>query len=128
MPALVPVTLLYGSLCGLLLIGLSTYVSFVRGRFHAGVGQMPPEIVRPVRAHGNASENIPLALILLAALELCGVPSFWMHVLGGTFVFARCLHAFGFLAKNKASVFATTLNHLVILGMSTLGIVWHFLH
>lgn len=126
MTALVPVTLLYGSLCGILLIGLSTYVSWVRGRHHAGIGKLPNEIVVPVRVHGNATENIPIALILLLALELSGVPSMWLHVLGGALVLARLLHAVGFLAKVPTTVVGTTLNHFVILAMSTLGLIWHF--
>jgi uncharacterized membrane protein YecN with MAPEG domain len=122
----VPVTLLYGGLCGLLVIGLAVNVSLQRGKHKAGVGQVPPEIVRAVRAHGNAAENVPLALVLLVTLELSGVSSLWLHLLGGGFVLGRICHAVGMLTKSSISGLGVTLNHLTILAMSILAVVWHF--
>lgn len=46
-------------------------------------------------AHGNAVENIPLALILLALAEFQGTNTALLTVCGVVFVVARCLNAFG---------------------------------
>jgi uncharacterized membrane protein YecN with MAPEG domain len=122
----VPVTLLYGALCGFLLIGLAMNVSLVRGRFKAPVGQIPEGVVRPVRAHGNAAENIPMAILLLAILELSGINSLILHVFGGAFLLARILHAVGLITGVRISGLGITINHAVILAMCTTALLRHF--
>lgn len=124
----VPVTLLYGGLSGFLLVGLAINVSRLRVRYKASVGQNPPEILRAVRAHGNAAENIPLAIILLAALELSGVSGLMLHTLGGLFVLGRMLHAFGMIAGSRASTLGMTLNNGALFAMSGLAVARHFPH
>ena len=128
MPFPVPVTLLYGGLSGIIVVGLAINVSFLRGRYKAGVGQVPPELIPAVRAHGNATENVPLALVLLAILELSGVPSLWLHALGGTFVLGRLLHAAGMLTRTRLASRGIALNHFTILSMSILALTKHFIH
>ncbi len=123
----VPVTLLYGGLCGLLLVGLATNVSRLRGRYHAAVGQVPEQLVRPVRAHANAAENIPIALLLLLALELSGVHTVILHAFGGSLVLGRILHAIGLIKATRLSSLGIALNHGVILAMSVMALVWHFI-
>ena len=56
-----------------------------------------------IRAHGNAVENIPLALILLIALELNHLTPWMLHVFGLTLVVARGLHAWGLSHRNGIS-------------------------
>ncbi|MEO9655396.1 MAPEG family protein [Marinomonas sp.] len=50
-------------------------------------------------AHSNATETIPIALILLFALELNGGPNALLHVFGLALVFGRFLHAKGILSN-----------------------------
>ena len=45
------------------------------------------------------SPNVPLALILLALLELNGARPLGLHVIGTTLVLARLVHAFGIRAE-----------------------------
>ena len=75
MPVPVPVTLLYGGLNALLVTFLGIQVS--RARAHdVGVEKpVPKEIIRTVRAHGNAIEWVPLGLVLLLVIELSGAGS-----------------------------------------------------
>ncbi len=56
------------------------------------------ELALAIRVHGNASEYIPGAMVGLLALALiCPEGLIWpLHALGGTFTFARVVHAFGF--------------------------------
>jgi uncharacterized membrane protein YecN with MAPEG domain len=92
----IPVTLLYGGLTALLLTLLGLAVSL--GRLGAGAGVGAPlekDLVRRVRAHGNAAEWVPPGLLLLLLLELSGVGSLALHLLGGTFLAGRVLHAAG---------------------------------
>lgn len=49
---------------------------------------------RAIRGHGNFAEYVPLALILLAALELNGTSSYVLHGLGLTLLAARLLHGY----------------------------------
>ena len=48
-----------------------------------------------VRAHGNASEYIPIGLILLYALVLVGAPTWFLHLQGATLTLGRVFHALG---------------------------------
>jgi len=118
MTAAIPATLLYGGLSALLLLALGLNVSRQRGVVKAGLGAVPPELVRPVRAHGNSAEWMPVGLLLLLALELSGGPGrFALHLLGGSFFLARLLHAAGVLGRTKLSVAGASLTYLLILVM-----------
>src|SRR5512137_2011273 len=116
----VPVTLLYGGLNALLVTFLGIQVS--RSRSALGVGvetPLPKEMIRTVRAHGNAVEWVPLGLVLLLAIELSGAGTrFTLHLAGGTLLLGRVLHAVGFLGKNKLSMVGAALTYLVLAAMS----------
>jgi len=129
MPLSIPVTLLYGGLNVLLVTLLGANVSRLRGTT-VGVGTpLPAELVRPVRAHGNAAEWVPLGLMLLLALELSATASlFTLHLLGGSFFLARVLHALGVYRRSKLSVAGAGLNYLLLLVMSVWAIAAHFAH
>ena len=121
------VTLLYGGLCALLVTALGVWVSILRLRTGTYLGkELPRELVRPIRAHGNAAEWVPLGLVLLALLEASGVSSVALHVLGGTLLTERVLHAVGVLGKNRASMVAAALNYLVMSAMGVWAVALHF--
>jgi uncharacterized membrane protein YecN with MAPEG domain len=124
----VPVTLLYGSLTALLVILLGLNVT--RLRMEEGVGSsqpIPPEWRRPWRAHGNAAEWIPLGIVLLLMLELTGrVPRFHLHLLGGSFLLARVLHATGLLTRWRVGALGAGLNYLVLAVMALLALWFRF--
>ena len=120
----IPVTLLYGGLCTLLVTLLGLNVSRLRGTT-VGVGAtLPAELVRPVRAHGNATEWVPLGLLLLLVLELSGAAgTFALHLLGGSLFLGRVLHAAGLYGRNRLSIAGATLTYLVLLVMSGWAVV-----
>jgi len=66
-----------------------------------GAGIEPLE--RAIRAHANLVEYAPLALILLALLELNGLEAWQLWTLGGAFSVARLLHAHGILSTTLAT-------------------------
>lgn len=128
MPTSLPVTLLYGGLCALLVVGLGLNVSRLRIATRTLAGQpQPKELTLPIRAHGNAAEWVPLGLGLLLVLELSRPDArFALHLAGGTFFLARVLHAVGFYGRSRLSVAGATLNYLVLAAMGGWAIVLRF--
>jgi uncharacterized membrane protein YecN with MAPEG domain len=120
-------TLLYGGLCALLVTALGTWVSLLRIKANSYIDkEPPPSLNRPIRAHGNAAEWVPLGVLLLLLLELSGVPATWMHVLGGSFLAGRLMHALGALANLKISTVGATVNYIVLAVMSGWCVFLHF--
>lgn len=56
--------------------------------------------ITAMRRHANFVECVPLALILIALLEMNGVAGGAIHGLGAGLVLARLSHAFGYRANN----------------------------
>ena len=123
-----PVTLLYGGLCALLVTLLGARVSQQRIQRKISVkAEVPAEILREVRAHGNAAEWVPMMIVLLAILELSGVRSMALHLLGGSMFIGRLVHAYGMIAKNRnASIPGAAITYLVSAVMSIWAIWLHF--
>ncbi len=101
-----PVTILYASLLGLLLIVLSFAVS--RNRMRAGVSLDDggdEQLLNAIRAQGNFSEYVPLALLLLLLAEIAGAGSGLLHILGVALLVGRLLHARGMSRPKKVNHF-----------------------
>lgn len=52
-------------------------------------------LARRMRAHANFVENVPLTLILFAAVELAGKGGQWLGIVGGIFILSRVAHMMG---------------------------------
>nr|WP_070959969.1 MAPEG family protein [Hyphomonas sp. Mor2] len=65
-----------------------------KGRISLGDGGSE-DLTRAIRAHGNASEYIPVILIGLLALAFLEAPNWVIHALGATFTFGRLIHPVG---------------------------------
>lgn len=90
------VTGLYAAFAVLLVLLLAARVSLARRRTGVGIGAGgDAELGRRIRAHGNAVESLPLALLLLLLLDLGQTPTLWLHVFGVVLLVGRVLHAFG---------------------------------
>lgn len=123
-----PVTALYASILGILLIFLSARVSRTRRRSRVSLGDGEDmSLVRAVRAQGNFIEYVPFALILLFLLEM-EVSDLWvLHLLGASLLLGRLLHAYGVVqpvARNFGRFWGTALTWLMILVSSLLNL-WH---
>jgi uncharacterized membrane protein YecN with MAPEG domain len=87
-----------------LYVGLNSFIIFGllwqvvghrrREKIVLGDGGHAP-LIRAIRAHGNAIEVAPIALIGLCALALVGSPSWVIHVGGVSLTLGRALHAIG---------------------------------
>jgi uncharacterized membrane protein YecN with MAPEG domain len=97
------ITPLYAGLLGLLLIGLAYNVSRYRVGLKIAFGDNGhPGLQRAIRAHANLTENAPMGLIVLAAVEAEGFSAPVIHGLGIALVVGRAMHALG-LARNAGT-------------------------
>lgn len=86
---------LYAGLNLLILVILGSHVSMGRRKNAVSLGDGGnPAMNARVRAHGNASEWIPGALIGLVLLALMGASAFLIHAFGLIFTLARAAHAY----------------------------------
>lgn len=91
-----PVTSLYAGLLALMCIILSGMVGQLRGNAKVSLGDGGNrDLVVANRRHMNFVENVPLALLLIALVELNGASKTWVHVLGAVLLIARIIHPFG---------------------------------
>jgi uncharacterized membrane protein YecN with MAPEG domain len=93
---MVVVTAFYAGLLALGFVWLSVRVIQARKAHHVAIGTGQHRLVeRAIRAHGNFAEYVPLALLVLALLELNRLPDWGLHALGTALVVGRALHAHG---------------------------------
>ena len=115
---------LYTGLNILLLIVLAVNVSLNRRRSKISLGiGTDPGLEQACRAHGNATESIPAALIGLALLGLLGTGTLVIHALGIALTLGRGLHAYGLLTEPGRSfgrLIGTALSWLVLLASALL--------
>ncbi|MEH6569798.1 MAG: MAPEG family protein [Halioglobus sp.] len=98
MPAIAQLTVtpLYAALLGLLFLPYTMRVGFYRLSSEIFIGNGDdPELLRRVRGQGNFVETVPLALILILTMELCGAGNTWLHAMGALLVFGRFSHYLG---------------------------------
>jgi uncharacterized membrane protein YecN with MAPEG domain len=101
---LVPITALYAGILTLIAIFLGAAVGAMRGT--TGISILHGEnmaLATRIRRHANFIENVPLALILLAALELNGASPGLLHGLGIALVACRIAHPLGLHHDNMRS-------------------------
>ncbi len=93
-----PVTAFYAAAGALLVLLLAVNVARNRRSRRIGLGDGGETAMTvAIRAHANAVETVPLAIVLLLLLELNGAPAILLHALGLLLIVARVLHAQGLL-------------------------------
>jgi uncharacterized membrane protein YecN with MAPEG domain len=113
-------TSLYASILAIAAIALAVIVSTKRGKY--GVSIMDgghPELALWIRKHGNFSEVVPFALLMMALAEIRGMPETWLHVIGALLLISRVAHVYGLTNENPTEPFriaGTVGTHLTILG------------
>ena len=92
----VPITALYASVLALLMLVLALRIIRLRWKLRVGIGDGGDKAMsRAIRVHGNATEYVPIVLLLLLVAELNHASSTLLHACGIVFVVARILHALG---------------------------------
>ncbi|MCR6685074.1 MAPEG family protein [Pseudoxanthomonas sp.] len=124
------ITLLIVSLHVLLYLLLSLRVVLRRKSSRIGIGTGgDTALALRVRVHANFAEYVPLALLLLALLELSGTVAWFVWACGLILLLARVLHAIGLggSAGYSAGRFGgAVLTFAVLLAMAAMGL-WRFL-
>jgi len=120
------ITSIYASLAALLIVKLTLAVIKLRRKNRISVGDGGNEALQlAIRAHANAVEYIPIALMLLLTLELNGAPKILIHILGATLLIGRILHALGLPAKDvKKRVLGMQLTIYLLMGLAVLNILF----
>ena len=124
------VTALYAGLMGLWLLGLGFAVMRRRRRHDVSVGDGGVRALElAIRAHGNACEYVPVALILLALSEGLGAPGWVLHLFGLMLVAGRLLHGGYFLTGARRMILRVVGMQLTLgmIGAVALGLVFHAL-
>ena len=125
------ITLLYAGLCTILVVILAIRVAYWRFKHKIGIGDGGDrELLKRVRAHGNAIENMPLALILLGGMELNGYSGTIIHSFGAVLLVSRLAHAVGLSRSSGTSAgrFAGSMfTWLLMLTMAGFAIVGYFM-
>ncbi len=124
------ITGIYAALAALLIVILAVRVTLRRRAIKVGIGNGGDAILaRRIRAHANAAEYVPLALMLLLILELNQTQPLLLHVFGCVLIAGRLLHGFGLStspAVTPGRAIGITLTWLVIAAMALL-LLWQAL-
>jgi uncharacterized membrane protein YecN with MAPEG domain len=124
------ITLLYAGLCTILVVFLAIRVVQWRFRHKIGIGDGgDSELLKRVRAHSNAVENIPLALILLGGMELNGYASPVIHGFGSVLLVSRAAHSWGLShssGTSKGRFLGSLFTWLLMLAMAVFSIAGYF--
>ena len=120
------ITLLFASLNVLLMLVLLGRISRHRHGHDIGLGDGGDALLaRKIRVHGNFIEHAPIALLLLALLELSGLSTPWLWGYGGALLLGRLLHAVGLSrtgGRSPGRLWGTALTWLTLLGMALSGL------
>jgi uncharacterized membrane protein YecN with MAPEG domain len=99
-----PVTGFYAAFLALLILLLALRVVVLRWRTRTGIGDGGDRgLARAIRAHGNAIEYVPVALVLMLVAELGHASPALLHSCGIALCAARVLHAAGLSRRSGAT-------------------------
>jgi uncharacterized membrane protein YecN with MAPEG domain len=123
-------TSLYAALLAIICTVLAGMVGSRRGKLQSislGDGG-DPELLVAMRRHMNFVEYVPLALLLMALVELNGGSKTLIHGLGAVLLAARLLHPFGIDANNmmKAPRFIGTFATIAVTLVAAGTLLWQY--
>ena len=101
MPLVFKMTALYIVLNAAIMVALAANVIRMRYRTQTRFGDGGnPEMIRALRAHGNNTEYVPIALILLVLAQNLGAGLLFIHAIGLPLTVGRALHGVGFVERS----------------------------
>ncbi|MBS9918263.1 MAPEG family protein [Vibrio alginolyticus] len=120
------ITALYANILAILIIWLAVQVIKQRRLNQIAYADGGVEALQIARsAQGNATEYIPITLILMALLEFNSAYPTWIHLTGIIFVIGRVIHAKGILKKDlKKRIRGMQVTFLVILSLVVLNMIY----
>lgn len=121
------IAMLFTALHILLMLLLAWRVVARRRSAKIGLGTGGDYVLeRAIRAHGNFSEYVPLALLMLALLELSGLDAPWIWAFGAMLLIGRLLHAQGLSRKSGTSFgrfYGTLFTWIALAAMAVAGML-----
>ncbi|EPP2127346.1 MAPEG family protein [Vibrio alginolyticus] len=120
------ITALYANILAILIIWLAVQVIKQRRLNQIAYADGGVEALQIARsAQSNATEYIPITLILMALLEFNSAYPTWIHLTGIIFVIGRVIHAKGILEKDlKKRIRGMQVTFLVILSLVVLNMIY----
>lgn len=92
---------LYAALASFIFLQFAGAAGKLRREHKVWIGDSGvPQLVRVLRGTANATENIPVFLVMLVTAALLGAPAIAIHVLGLPFVVFRAIHAWHFIQED----------------------------
>lgn len=86
----------YAAVLALIYVAMSAYVIATRAKRNINIGDGDDPYMRlAIRRHGNMTEYVPFALLLMGFAEILGLGSVWLHLAGFALIGGRILHALG---------------------------------
>jgi uncharacterized protein len=90
----------YLALLALVYAALAVNVVRLRRQNRAAFGDAGnPGLRSAIRAHAHFAEYVPIIALMMAMLEMSGLPAWRVHLLMGALLVSRLLHPFGMYAK-----------------------------
>ncbi|ELB2808870.1 MAPEG family protein [Vibrio alginolyticus] len=120
------ITALYANILAILIIWLAVQVIKQRRLNQIAYADGGVDALQIARsAQSNATEYIPITLILMALLEFNSAYPTWIHLTGIIFVIGRVIHAKGILKKDlKKRIRGMQVTFLVILSLVVLNMIY----
>ena len=126
-PIIVPT---YAAILMLMFVLLSIRVVQMRASAKIGIGTgNDPAMERRIRVHGNFSEYVPVALLLLTFMEMLHLSRYLIHVLCIVLIVARIVHAIGVtpVQENFSMRVGSVLATFAVLVIASLALLIHVL-
>lgn len=99
------ITPIYAALLALFFIYLSTLVIKQRRAAKVSLGDGDnPALRKAIAVHSNFSQYVPLALLLIAFVELNHAATWLIHGLGASLLIGRLAHAYGLAQPNQIMI------------------------
>ena len=91
----------YAALNMAILIWIAVATARLRGKYKVSIGDGGVKhLIRILRGHANAVENMPMFFVLMVIAALLGMPALAAHALGLIFTVGRALHAWHFIQED----------------------------
>ena len=124
---MIPVTALFSSVLFFLYFRLAKNVIAIRHKSKISLGfGKSKELEQAISAHSNFNQYVPLALLMMACMELNKIHFSLIIVIGACFTFGRMVHAKSFLKKTmdiKQRVMGMKFTFYSMIAMAVLNII-----
>ncbi|MBK8458661.1 MAG: MAPEG family protein [Phyllobacteriaceae bacterium] len=118
---------LYAALNTLILFWFDVATGKLRAKHKVSIGDGGVKhLIRILRGHANAIENMPMFFILMAIAAMLAAPNWLLHGLGLVFTVARAIHAWHFIQEDapgwqRAAGFGLSALALLLVALGVLG-------